>query len=127
MSSWLSRRSELRARSQISAAIQALEDAAGDRMDIAAVAFGSLPLGGPLDTDCVQNGVPAQALVSTLAIPTVTIAAVAAQVLFSGLTPDSIGLYQIDIVVPLNAPPGVQPVVIAQNGVSSAPANLPIQ
>jgi uncharacterized protein (TIGR03437 family) len=48
-------------------------------------------------------------------------------VLFSGLTPGSIGLYQIDVVVPPNAPAGVQPLVIAQNGVWSAPANLPIQ
>jgi uncharacterized protein (TIGR03437 family) len=57
----------------------------------------------------------------------VTIGGVAAQVLFSGLTPGSIGLYQIDVVVPPNAPAGVQPLVIAQNGVWSAPANLPIQ
>ena len=70
---------------------------------------------------------PAQPLASTLVKPTVTIGGVAAQVLFSGLTPGSIGLYQIDVVVPPNAAPGLQPVVIAQNGVSSQPANLPIQ
>jgi subtilisin family serine protease len=42
------------------AAIQALEDAVADHMDIAVVAFGSLPLNGPLDTDtaCAQSGVP---------------------------------------------------------------------
>ena len=70
---------------------------------------------------------PGQPLASTLTKPTVTIGGVAAQVLFSGLTPDSIGLYQIDVVVPPNAPPGLQPVVIAQDGVNSQPANLPVQ
>jgi uncharacterized protein (TIGR03437 family) len=70
---------------------------------------------------------PAQPLASTLVTPTVTIGGVAAHVLFSGLTPGSIGLYQIDVVVPANAPAGVQPVVIAQNGVSSQPANLPVR
>jgi uncharacterized protein (TIGR03437 family) len=70
---------------------------------------------------------PSQPLAKTLATPTVTIGGVAAQVLFSGLTPGSIGLYQIDVVVPLNAPVGLQPVTIAEDGVSSLPANLPIQ
>jgi uncharacterized protein (TIGR03437 family) len=70
---------------------------------------------------------PSQQLASTLVQPTVTIGGVAANVLFSGLTPDSIGLYQIDVQVPANAPAGMQPVVITQSGVSSQPANLPIQ
>jgi minor extracellular serine protease Vpr len=69
----------------------------------------------------------AQPLASTLVTPTVTIGGVAAQVLFSGLTPGSIGLYQIDVMVPANAPAGAQPVVIAQNGISSQPASLPVK
>ena len=70
---------------------------------------------------------PTQPLARTLVTPTVSIGGVAAQVLFSGLTPGSIGLYQIDVVVPPNAPSGLQPVEIVENGVSSQPANLPIQ
>lgn len=70
---------------------------------------------------------PSQPLASTLVTPAVTIGGVTAQVLFSGLTPDSIGLYQIDVVVPSNAPAGVQPVLVSQNGVTSQPANLPIE
>ena len=70
---------------------------------------------------------PAQPLASTLVKPTVTIGGVAAQVLFSGLTPGSIGLYQIDVVVPPGAPSGLQPVVVGQNGISSQPASLTIK
>jgi uncharacterized protein (TIGR03437 family) len=70
---------------------------------------------------------PSQPLARTLVTPTVSIGGVAAQVVFSGLTPGSIGLYQIDVVVPPNAPSGLQPVEIVENRVSSQPANLPIQ
>jgi len=81
----------------------------------------------PPSGEATPSPTAAQPLASTLVTPTVTIGGVAATVLFSGLTPGSIGLYQIDVVVPPNAPTGVQPVAIAQNGVSSQPANLPIQ
>lgn len=70
---------------------------------------------------------PLEGLARTLVPPTVTIGGVAAEVQFSGLTPGSIGLYQINVTVPPNAPVGLQPVVIAQNGVSSVSANLPVQ
>ncbi len=70
---------------------------------------------------------PGQPLARTVATPTVTIGGQAAQVLFSGLTPGSIGLYQVDVVVPGNVPAGIQPVAITQNGVSSKAANLPVQ
>jgi minor extracellular serine protease Vpr len=63
----------------------------------------------------------------TQATPTVTIGNVNATVGFSGLTPGSIGLYQLNVTVPQNAPTGLQPVVITQGGVASQAANLPIQ
>ena len=70
---------------------------------------------------------PSQPLAKTTVMPTVTIGNLPANVLFSGLTPGSIGLYQIDVEVPVNAPSGLQPVVISENGVNSQPANLPVQ
>lgn len=70
---------------------------------------------------------PAEPLASTRVTPTVTFGGVAGHVAFSGLTPASIGLYQINVMVPSNAPAGLQPVVITQNGVASKPANLPLQ
>ena len=70
---------------------------------------------------------PEQPLANAVVQPTVTIGDVQAQVLFAGLSPDSIGLYQIDVVVPDNAPVGLQPVVVTQNNVISQTANLPVQ
>ncbi len=84
-------------------------------------------LGAVNDRPASGEATPAQPLSSTVLIPTVTVGGVAAKVLFSGLTPGSIGLYQLDVVIPTNAPVGVQPVVITQNGVHSVAANLPIQ
>lgn len=81
----------------------------------------------PLSGEATPLPTVAQPLSSTPIIPKVTIGGVAAQVLFSGLTPGSIGLYQIDVVVPTSAPAGLRPVAIAENGVSSQPANLPTQ
>lgn len=70
---------------------------------------------------------PASPLAETLASPTVTIGGRQAQVLFSGLAPFFVGLYQLNVVIPADTPSGVQPVVITQNGISSKQANVPIE
>ena len=49
------------------------------------------------------------------------------QVLFSGLAPGFVGLYQVNAIVPPNAPTGNQPMVVTVNGVASPSANLPVQ
>jgi uncharacterized protein (TIGR03437 family) len=59
--------------------------------------------------------------------PVVTIGGVAAQVDFAGLTPGAVGLYQINAVVPANAPTGSQPLVVSVNGVGSNSSNLQVQ
>jgi len=66
-------------------------------------------------------------LAKTLATPTVSIGGVPADVQFSGLAPGIVGLYQVNIVVPQNAPTGNPQVTISIGGVTSAAANLPIQ
>ncbi|HMD71212.1 MAG TPA: S8 family serine peptidase [Bryobacteraceae bacterium] len=68
-----------------------------------------------------------QPLSYTGVLPTVTIGGVAAQVPFSGLAPGFVGLYQVNAVVPSNAPTGSQPLVVSIGGVSSPAANLPVQ
>ncbi len=56
----------------------------------------------------------------TLTTPTVMIGGVPAQVLFSGLAPGTVGEYQVNAVVPANAPTGnAVPVVISMGGAMS--------
>ena len=65
-------------------------------------------------TPPVASGVPSPAVVSsTTFIPTVTVGGQAASVVFSGLTPGGVGVYQINVRVPLNAPGGDQDVVVS--------------
>jgi uncharacterized protein (TIGR03437 family) len=82
---------------------------------------------GPVDvTPPSGEPAPAQPLARTRVIPTVTIGGKQAQVLFSGLAPNYVGLYQLNVLVPADAPVGTQPVEINANGISST-VNLPIQ
>jgi uncharacterized protein (TIGR03437 family) len=65
-------------------------------------------------TPAVASGVPAPGVVSaTTLIPTVTIGGQGANVVFSGLTPGFIGVYQINIRVPQNASSGDQAAVVS--------------
>lgn len=83
---------------------------------------------GPVDEQ-PETGQPssAQPLARTRVQPEVTIGGQRAEVLFSGLTPGSIALYQINVRVPEGAPPGIQPLVVTANGIVSKTANLPVQ
>jgi uncharacterized protein (TIGR03437 family) len=83
---------------------------------------------GPVDhAIATGDAAPLTPLINTTTTPTVTIGGVPApQVSFSGLTPNAIGLYQINVVVPAGVPTGLQPVVVTIGGVASDPVNLPI-
>jgi uncharacterized protein (TIGR03437 family) len=70
---------------------------------------------------------PAQPLAWARLRPTVTIGGKSAETQFWGLAPYFVGLYQLNVFVPAEVDPGIQPVVITVNGVSSKPANLPVQ
>ena len=70
---------------------------------------------------------PSQPLASTRAIPRVTIGGVDAAVRFSGLSPHSVSLYQINVTVPAQAPTGRQPIKITINGIDSKVSSLPVQ
>jgi uncharacterized protein (TIGR03437 family) len=72
---------------------------------------------GPLNTP-QSSGDPASTsqLVSTTATPTVTIGGSPAGFIFSGLTPGIVGLYQVNVSVPPDAPTGTQPLKLSVGG-----------
>ena len=57
----------------------------------------------------------------------VTAGGIQAFIQFAGATPNTAGLIQINFVVPASVAPGVQPVVVTVNGVSSPAANITVQ
>jgi uncharacterized protein (TIGR03437 family) len=65
-----------------------------------------------------SSGEPASStdLVGTNAAPTVTIGGSQAGIIFSGLTPGSVALYQVNVSIPSNAPTGTQPLKLSIGG-----------
>jgi uncharacterized protein (TIGR03437 family) len=77
----------------------------------------------------VATGVPAprSPLAEVMLKPQVTIDGTPAQVVFAGLSPDSVGLYQINVVIPPGAKAGDLTVVVTQNSVSANTALVPVR
>jgi uncharacterized protein (TIGR03437 family) len=59
--------------------------------------------------------------------PTVTIGGQNAAVSFAGLTPGAVGLYQINVTVPDNLPPGTAEVAVTQLETLSNTFTVPVQ
>lgn len=79
-------------------------------------------------TPSVTDGAatPSTGLVTTSQQPTVTIGGVNAPVLFSGLTPGLIALWQLDVTVPSGLAAGSYPMVVTINGQVSNSATVSI-
>ncbi|HKE29949.1 MAG TPA: S8 family serine peptidase [Bryobacteraceae bacterium] len=75
------------------------------------------------------SGEPASSaqLVNTSTPAAVSIGGVSAQVAFSGLAPGLVGCYQVNVVIPPNAPTGTEQMVVSVNGVASSPINITVQ
>jgi uncharacterized protein (TIGR03437 family) len=58
---------------------------------------------------------------------TVKIGGVPATVGFSGLSPGSVGLYQVNVTLPANAPTGSQDLIVSIGGATSIATKLPVQ
>jgi uncharacterized protein (TIGR03437 family) len=67
---------------------------------------------------------PVSPLANTIETPEVTIGGWTSSVIFSGLSPGSVGLYQVNVIVPEGLAPGLYEVVLTIGGVSSEPALL---
>ncbi len=80
---------------------------------------------GPVDhTPPSGEPTPQTPLARTLEQPQVSVGGRAASVLFSGLSPGSVGLYQVNIVVPQELSSGLHEVILTQGGVRSKAALL---
>lgn len=74
------------------------------------------------------NAAPLSPLSNTVEPISVTIGGVAANVLFSGLTPGFVGLYQVNAIVPNGVTPGSQvPVTLTGAGQQSMPVTIAVQ
>jgi uncharacterized protein (TIGR03437 family) len=81
---------------------------------------------GPVDNTPADGGIPPSGtLVNTLTPPSVLVGGVSAQVLFSGLQPQFVGVNQVNIVIP-NVPAGnTVPLQLQMGGITS-PNNVTI-
>ena len=71
---------------------------------------------------------PGSALSSTVSTPEVTIGTIAAHVSFSGLAPGAVGLYQVNVQVPVDAPAGdAVAVILSIGGVASNTVTIAVQ
>jgi len=83
---------------------------------------------GPVDNQPATGEVAPSSPLATCRVPAqVTIGGRNATVLYAGLAPGFVGLYQVNATVPADAPTGIQPVVITMNGIASKTASLPVR
>ncbi len=83
---------------------------------------------GPVDNRPPSGELsPSSPLANTRVVPEVRIGGRPAHVDFSGLAPTFAGLYQINAVIPGDAPSGLQPVEIIMEGITSKTAFLPVE
>ena len=70
---------------------------------------------------------PGSPLVTTAVPPQVSIDTASADILFSGLTPGGVGLYQINVRIPAGIRTGDLQLVVSQNGIASNTAVVPVR
>jgi uncharacterized protein (TIGR03437 family) len=81
---------------------------------------------GVADGASPASSTPTSQLPKPILPVTVTVANLPAKIVFSGLIPGSVGVTQINYIVPANAPLGAQPVVVTVGTAASPPALLTV-
>lgn len=85
-------------------------------------------LGSTIPTVPSGRGAPSDPPAQLVDGPSVLIGSLPARVLFAGLTPNFVGLYQINVEIPAGtAPDPAVPLVVIQNGVTSNSVTIPIE
>jgi uncharacterized protein (TIGR03437 family) len=85
-------------------------------------------LGHVANAPALGDPAPSGPFATTLTSPTVSLGTANAPVSFSGMAPGYVGLYQVNILIPDNAPSGsAVPVVLTIGGVASNTATIAIQ
>jgi uncharacterized protein (TIGR03437 family) len=79
---------------------------------------------GPVSPAGVTGASPSAS--STVTKPTVTIGGISCNIFYSGLAPELVSVYQIDVAVPAGLSAGNQPLQIGMGGILSNTANLPV-
>lgn len=82
---------------------------------------------GRLNQTVASGTAPPVPTPETLSKPVVNIANIPASVTYSGLAPGFVGLYQVNVQVPLGTPSGTQPVQIIIQGIPSNTVTIPVQ
>jgi uncharacterized protein (TIGR03437 family) len=72
------------------------------------------------------GSVVGQSLANATLQPLVQVAGQKATVLYAGLTPGSIGLYQIDLTIPTNVPAGNPSITVSQNTANANTTTIPV-
>lgn len=89
----------------------------GDPQTLAILATGLGPVNPPVQTG---NNVTDGQVHNCVTMPVVTVGGVPAQVVFAGMTPQFVGVYQVNIIVPQGAPTGnAVPLQIQMNGITT--------
>jgi len=83
--------------------------------------------GAVAPTPATGAAVPISPLSFTLSKPDVRVSGRAAEVFFNGLSPGSVGLYQINFRVPAGTPSGAADVVVTISGAASLPVKMSVR
>ncbi len=83
---------------------------------------------GPVDNQPASGDPgPVEPLARTRVQPLVTIGGKPAVVAYAGLAPGRVGVYQINAIVPLDSPGGVQTLAITANGIEAPNVTIPVE
>ena len=70
---------------------------------------------------------PSSPLAITTVTPIATVGGMSAAVLFSGQAPGFVGLNQVNLQIPANAPVGGQDLILSVNGAASKPVKIALK